>query len=131
MIGPKLPDLYVGANAPKFLGRNAGGSYTDTIALSNANFITPRTIFVPTPHQTAVINSQYLMPIPCKFNLGTGGNLRPPAGNIMQGYIPPSGNARGERLGFGSFPQHPINTPLLPEASNFYGYLNSNLIKSK
>jgi hypothetical protein len=131
MIGPKLPDLNVGANAPIFLGRNGGGSYTDTTTLSNANFITPRTIYIPTPHQTAVINSQYLMPLPCKFNLGTGGNIRPPAGNQMQGFIPPSGNQHNSRLGFGSFPQHPINTRLLPEASNFYGYLNSNIVKAK
>ena len=130
MIPPKLPELRVGANAPNFLGRNGAG-LSKEIYLNNAIFVTPKTICVPTMHQTAVIRSQYLMPIPCKKNLGTGGNLQPGAGNIMQGYIPPTGNQHGSRLGFGSFPQHPINTRIMSQPSNFYGYLNSKLGKVK
>jgi hypothetical protein len=60
-----------------------------------------------------------------------GGPVKPGPGNIMAGYIPPTGNQHNSKLGLGSTPQHPINTRLLPQPNSFYGYLNSNLIKSK
>jgi len=44
----------------------------------------------------------------------------------MQGYVPAQGNQHGGKLGMGSIPQHPINTPLMPQANSFYAYLNSD-----
>lgn len=126
MRGPKIPEMRAGANAPNFLGRNGAG-LSKEVSMSNAIFITPRKICNATMHQTAVIRSQYLMPIPCRKNLGTGGRLQPGAGNIMQGYIPATGTQHGSRLGFGSTPQHPIDAPIMPRQNNFYPYLNSKL----
>ena len=130
MIGPKIPELRVGANAPNWMGRNGIG-LSDEPGIHNAIFITPRTVCVPSLHQTAVIRSQSLMPIPCKKNLGTGGRLQPGRGAPMQGYIPADGIQHGSRLGFGSSVQHPINTRIMAQPNNFYAYLNSKLGKVK
>jgi hypothetical protein len=95
------------------------------------NYITGRTVHVPTMFMTAVINNPDRAVVPCKEILGEGGFLRPPGANIMQGYVPARGNQHGGKLGMGSTPQHRINTPLMPQANSFYAYLNSDLGKAR
>ena len=79
---------------------------------------------------TAVINNPDRVEVPCKEILGpNGGHLKPPAANIMQGYVPPTGTQHNSRLGMGSTPQHPLNTPLLKNANSFYAYMNADVGK--
>ena len=128
MKPPQIPEPRIGGNQDIWLNRPSFGLHREPVG-NNLNYITGRTIHVPTMFMTAVINNPDRAVVPCKEILGEGGFLRPPGANIMQGYVPARGNQHGGKLGMGSTPQHPINTPLMPQANSFYAYLNSDLGK--
>ena len=129
MKPPSIPEPRIGGNQEIFLTRPKCGLKKEPVA-NNTMFMTGRTVHIPTMFMTAVINNPDRAVVPCKEILGEGGFLRPPAGNIMQGYVPPTGTQHGGKLGMGSTPQHPINNPIMPQANSFYAYLNSNLGKT-
>ena len=131
MKPPQIPELKQGVNQTVWLNRPRLGMHREPVA-NNLNYLTNRTVYVPTMFMTAVINNPDRVEVPCKEILGpNGGHLKPPAANIMQGYIPPTGTQHNSRLGMGSTPQHPLNTPLLKNANSFYAYMNADVGKRR
>jgi hypothetical protein len=129
MKPPQIPELRHGSNQNIWLNRPRFGLHREPVN-NNLMFTTGRTVYVPTLEMMAVINAPDRAEVPCKEILGpNGGHLRPPAGNIMQGYVAPTGNQHNQKLGMGSTPEHPINTPVLKNANSFYAWMNADLGK--
>ena len=127
MKPPQIPEMKQGVNQTVWLNRPRFGLHREPVG-NNLNYITDRTVYVPTMFMTAVINNPDRVEVPCKDILGpNGGHLRPPGANIKQGYVPATGTQHGQRIGMGSTPQHPLNTPMLKNANSFYAYMNADI----
>ncbi len=122
-----IPELKQGVNQTVWLNRNRLGFPREPVG-NNLNYLTGRTVYVPSMFMTAVINNPDRVEVPCKEILGpNGGYLNPPAGNINQGFVPATGAQRGSKAGMGSTPQHPTNNPVLKNANSFYAYMNADI----
>ena len=83
MKPPQIPELKQGVNQTVWLNRPRLGMHREPVA-NNLNYLTNRTVYVPTMFMTAVINNPDRVEVFKEILGPNGGYLKPPAANIMQ-----------------------------------------------